>query len=303
MASETTPSATTRRNRIIAIAAGAITIVAIVLSFATGYLGLSWQWLRPAAELLLLAELVGPIVLERHQLFEPVHERVEDIYATLERLTQQIGGSGQTTVYGNSRELVEGLTRITRLALGRPQEAPQTLRIGRLLGHAIAVENDPEFASHLRGWIDAMADYELTPGSRADARVRWWSIRLVFAVADANTLNFGAELMRTIGERHPLNHEVKFIVRSKVEAVISAALITDREAIIAFDDVGGALRWGILFQGAQYAALFARWFDELWSRVPDSHLVYSRNGLNQRVLDLIRKELEATASAQQRQTA
>jgi hypothetical protein len=58
-----------RRNRIIAAVAGAITVTAIVLAFAAEYLELSWKWLRPAAELLLLAELVGLIVLERHQLF------------------------------------------------------------------------------------------------------------------------------------------------------------------------------------------------------------------------------------------
>ena len=94
---------------------------------------------------------------------------------------------------------------------------------------------------------------------------------------------------------------MKFTTRSKVEAVISPALITDREAIIAFDDVGGALRWGILFEGPQYATLFARWFDELWSRTPDSYLVYSRSGINQKALDLIRTELEAVESARERQ--
>jgi hypothetical protein len=31
--------------------------------------------MRPAGELILLAELVGLIVLERHQLFEPVSDR------------------------------------------------------------------------------------------------------------------------------------------------------------------------------------------------------------------------------------
>src|SRR5713101_1777832 len=108
-----------RRNRMIAIAAGAITVTAIVVAFAAEYFELPWKWLRPGVELLLLAELVGLVVLERHQLFEPVHERVEDIYATLEKLTQQISASGQTTVFRNSRELVEGLTRTTRLALGR----------------------------------------------------------------------------------------------------------------------------------------------------------------------------------------
>jgi hypothetical protein len=220
-----------RRNRMIAIAAGAITVIAIVLGFAGDFLGLPWHWVRPAAELLLLAELVGLVVLERHQLFEPVHERVENIHATLERLTQQIGASGKTTVYGNSHELIEGLARTTRLALARDHKAPQTLRIARLLGHYVAVENDPEFGAQLRGWTDAVADYELAPGSRSDSRVRWWSIRSIFAVADIASFNFGIEQLRGIAERHPLNREAKPIIRSKVEAVISPALITDREVI------------------------------------------------------------------------
>src|SRR5262249_5478772 len=79
MTNEISSSSNTRRNRVIAIAAGAIAIVAIVLAFASGYLGQQWNWLRPAGELLFLAELVGLIVLERHQLFEPVHERVVGI--------------------------------------------------------------------------------------------------------------------------------------------------------------------------------------------------------------------------------
>jgi hypothetical protein len=91
MTSENPSTAPAGRNRIVAIAAGAITLIAIVLALASGYLGLTWLWLRPAAELLLLAELVGLIVLERHQLFEPVHDRVEDIYSTLATLMQQIG--------------------------------------------------------------------------------------------------------------------------------------------------------------------------------------------------------------------
>jgi len=241
MESEAPPRARSRRNRIIAIAAGVITVIAIVPGFAGDFLGMPWHWMRPAAELLLLAELVGLVVLERHQLFEPVHERVEDIYATLEELTQQIGALGQTTVYRNSRELIEGMTRTTRLALERDHEAPQTLRVARLLGHFLAVENDPEFAAQIQDWGKALADYGLSPGSRADARVRWWSTRSVYA----------------------LNSEIKFIARAKVEAVLSPALITDREVISAFDDVGAALRWGILFQGRQYVTLFSRWSDEL----------------------------------------
>ena len=65
MASESTSSATVKRNRIIVIAAGAITVIAFTLALASGYLGLTWLWLRSAAELLLLAELVGLSVVER----------------------------------------------------------------------------------------------------------------------------------------------------------------------------------------------------------------------------------------------
>jgi hypothetical protein len=61
----TEPSSTNaRRNRIIAICAGAVTITAIVVAFAAEYFELPWKWLRPSAELLLLAELVGLVVLD-----------------------------------------------------------------------------------------------------------------------------------------------------------------------------------------------------------------------------------------------
>jgi hypothetical protein len=40
----------------IAIAAGVITVTAVVLGFAGTSSGLPWHWMRPAAELLLLAE-------------------------------------------------------------------------------------------------------------------------------------------------------------------------------------------------------------------------------------------------------
>ena len=65
-----------RRNRLIALVAGAVTAIAVVLGFGAEYLGLPWHWMRPAVELLLLGELVGLVVLERHQLFEPVHATV-----------------------------------------------------------------------------------------------------------------------------------------------------------------------------------------------------------------------------------
>jgi hypothetical protein len=64
-----------------------------------------------------------------------------------------------------------------------------------------------------------------------------------------------------------------------------------------------SFRWGIALEGRQYASLFARWFEDRWSAIPDSYLIYSRTGLNERALDRIRKELEAAEAASDRRTA
>ncbi len=50
---ENPTSATARRNRMIAVAAGVITVTAIVVAFAGEYFDLPWKWLRPGVELLL----------------------------------------------------------------------------------------------------------------------------------------------------------------------------------------------------------------------------------------------------------
>src|SRR5713226_184908 len=102
-----------RRNRMIAVAAGAITVTAIVVAFAAEYLDLPWKWLRPGVELLLLAELVGLVVLERHQLFEPVSEnvgairaRVEEMHAKLETFGEHFAAAGRTTLYAGPPEVL-----------------------------------------------------------------------------------------------------------------------------------------------------------------------------------------------------
>jgi hypothetical protein len=136
MASEGPSSISTRRNRIIAIAAGAITATAIVVAFAAEYLDLPWKWLRPGVELLLLAELVGLVVLERHQFFEPVQEnvgalrtdvgaiqtRMEEIHAMM---TENMRNSGQVIACASAPEMFRTSARILHEALARDQQAPQ----------------------------------------------------------------------------------------------------------------------------------------------------------------------------------
>jgi len=75
--------------------------------------------------------------------------------------------------------------------------------------------------------------------------------------------------------------------------MLSPALMTDRDVVMIFEDASAGYRWGVWFQGPQYLALFERWFDDLWASIPDSYLIYSRNGFNQSAIDRIRKELQA----------
>jgi hypothetical protein len=303
---ETTSSARARRNRLIAIAAGLLTIVAMVLGFAGSVLGLGWHWMQPAGELLLLAELVGLVVLERHQLFEPVHEKVTamgadltDVRATLGLVTQQLGASGQMTFYSNSHELLQTLARTSHEVFSRDQEAPQIFRIARLMGEPYRwIGHDPEFTADFESWVKGYSSGILSTGGRADSRNRLWSIRGVVAVASIASLNRLCERdLAQAAELKAINYEAKYFCKANAEPTLSPTIVTDREAVVVFDDQSANFRWGIQFQGRKTSTFFVQWFDDLWASIPDTHLVYSRKGLNHQALDLIRKELEALESA------
>jgi hypothetical protein len=88
--------------------------------------------MRPAAELLQLAELIGLVVLERHRLFEPMHEKVsgiqlgiDDLRATLGSFGGYFAAAGQATLYASPPELLPALARSAREALSREQQAPK----------------------------------------------------------------------------------------------------------------------------------------------------------------------------------
>jgi hypothetical protein len=309
MTTQVTSFGTAKRNQLVVIAAGAITVTAIVLSFASGYLGLKWQWLRPAAELLLLAELVGLIVLERHQLFEPVHEGVDtmrvDITALrkeLRQLSERFDVSGQTTFYANPSQTVAAVVRALREALAREQEAPQMLRIARLARNPLLF-SDRELGAEFRQYADAVTAFHLLPASIRDSRVRVWSVRVIITVTGLEDFErWREQVLPAYWGQKPLNQELKVRVRirSSAEALLTPQLTTDRDAIVTLDDDNASYRWGILFQGRQYVTVFARWFDELWASIPDRYVVGSRAGLNEKALDRIRMEVEAADAASDR---
>src|SRR5579859_3114085 len=168
--------ATARRNRMIAMAAGGITVTAIVVAFAAEYFELPWKWLRPGVELLLLAELVGLVVLERHQLFEPVQESVGGIAADVTALRSELSSlghrldtSGQMTFYANPSQTVGAVVRAMREALAREQEAPQILRVTRL-ARTSYFAGDPELRAEFREFASATLAFGLVPEILPDSK-------------------------------------------------------------------------------------------------------------------------------------
>jgi hypothetical protein len=194
------PEAKTHRNRLIAIAAGVITVVAIVLAFASGYLGQQWQWLRPAGELLLLAELVGLIVLERHQVFEPVHDDVGAIKRRLEMmdrsigsLTDQLDGLGRLSICATTPEVLRALARDHRTALARDYQGAQILRASGFSGQLIAVDRR-EGTAELDDLFASVMSFAVLPNTPADAKARRWTIRSLFGVGTPETLDAALQI-------------------------------------------------------------------------------------------------------------
>jgi hypothetical protein len=302
-------SSTAQRNRMIAIAAGVLTVGAIVLGFAGDFLGLPWHWMRPAAELLLLAELVGLVVLERHQLFEPVHGTVGAIDANvnalrseLQLLNQRLDSTGQVSFFASPSQTVGAISRAMQEALTREQEAPQILRWARLANYPRILTN-PELGSGLQEILRGVMAFHVLPDSPPHAKSRLWTVRNILTFTDLENFDRWRESIQPLYfERTPLNSETKILVRirSRPEGVLTPNLVTDRDVIVTLDDDRTNNRWGFLFQGRQYVAVFARWFDELWASISDDYLVESRGEVNQKAVSEIGKELEAATGAHNR---
>jgi hypothetical protein len=238
-----------RRNRIIAVVAGAITVVAIVLGFAGDVLGLPWHWMRPAAELLLLAELVVLVVLERHQLFEPVHEtvalmnrRTVGIDERLGELVEKLSASGRVTVCTSPPEIMRTIARVIREALARDQGTPKILRSAALSGRAFFGERwnlEAEFSDFAK----AITAPFLLPTSPADSLARQWSVRMLAVFSDKENFDRWWERVFLMTAGGPLNLEVKFVAGAAVQAVLSPQIITDSDVLLGLDDQVSVFHW------------------------------------------------------------
>jgi hypothetical protein len=152
--------------------------------------------MRPAVELLLLAELVGLVVLERHQLFEPVHEKVEDTRAQvtalrgeLRQLSQRLDTSGELSFFANPSQTIRAITRAYRDALTREQDSPQILRWARLAS-VPRYSSDREQGAELLEMVKAHTAFGLRAGDQSETRTRMWSMRNILAVTSLETFDF-----------------------------------------------------------------------------------------------------------------
>jgi hypothetical protein len=234
-----------------------------------------------------------------------MHSEVTAVRAELRQISQRLDMSGQTTFYATPSQAVKAVVRAMQEALAREQEAPQILRIARLARTPYVV-SDPELGAEFREMANATLAFGLVPGSPSDSKVRSWSMRVIITITSLENFDvWRSDVLPVYWEQKPLNAELKLRIRirARAEAALTPHLVTDRDVVIVLDDDNAAYRWGFVFQGHQYVAIFARWFDELWAGIPDGYLIGTRGGLNQQALDRIRKELEAVEAASDRRSA
>jgi len=297
-------AATSKRSRKIGIAMAATAVVAIVAHFGAETLHL--PWLRETALLVILAEILAFVALERYQVFEPMHDAVGDLQARFSRFEsfrEELSASGGVTIQASSHQYYVEITRALREALGADPGGPQILRFASLglrwEGVISAGREETEEARARLEWLEASRAFNLGAGAAPKSPwARLWSVRYLFAVADWKDFEaIQLEPLRNIPEQAPRNATIKLIVHS-LGAALSPTIIGERDSFLKFEDPSSPLvHWSIRFRGAAPAALFTRWFDELW-QMPEAYTVYTRDGLSQQGLEQVRQRLAAALSRQ-----
>ncbi len=309
-----------KRGRLIGLLMALIAVAAIAAHFGAERLHLAW--LQPAAELVILVEILGFIVLERYEVFEPVHESMREFHRSmqgidarlsqLEQLVRALGAAGEVTPHPSTADMYRAAASALRRALVTDPGGPQIVRTARLSGNWRPPHDrhyNPGDFEAISEWVSAIHAFEVAPGdSNKSPWAHLWSKRMLFAVGDM--ASFEAFLARLPGDdaqpisglglvSNPkvLNVTMKVIVQPMSEAALSPlTIVGEREAIVSFEDPSLPYpHWGISYRGPQYAPLFARWFDEIWQS-PASYTVFSRDGVHKQELDRIRLRLEALSA-------
>lgn len=312
-----------KRSRVIAAIMIVIAVAALVANFGSERLHV--HWVGQIAQLLILAEILVFIVLERFEVFEPVRESMQDFHATLRDMDQRLdtrlaslehigdvlAEAGEVTAQASPAEMYREAARLLRDELATDPGGPQILRTARLSG-LFARPDDPVYhpdeLDAVNEFVTALAAYdEALDGQGASPWAHLWTKRTLFAIGDL--ASFEAFAMRLPLNGRPAapgfavaphsrtrNLTIKVLVKSRPEPALSPLLILgERAACLTFEEPSHpAPHWGIFLRGARYASLFARWHDEIWHS-PDAYTIYSRDGINEQELERVRGRLEAMA--------
>jgi len=117
------------RSRKIGIAMAAIAVVAIVAHFGAESLHL--PWLREVAVLIILAEILVFVGLERYPVFEPMGEAMDDLQARFTRVDsfrEELSASGGVSIQPSPHQYYWEAARALREALAADPGGPQILR-------------------------------------------------------------------------------------------------------------------------------------------------------------------------------
>jgi hypothetical protein len=284
-----------RRARTIGIVMAVIAVAAILVHF--GAEALHVPALREVALLVILAEILVFVALERYQVFEPMNETMEELRGEMKQLTElrrQLGEGGYTFTASDAPATWKGLGDLLQEALGRRPERPQVLRVTLLHGTLAELtmshsESDQQWRdtiiNPLRGFIDYAENRARTPW------VTSWTLRYLFAAADEAAVDRLRDWATMALGRRPANVTIKLLPRHAPQAALSPVVVGDYGVGLGIEDNSYPYpHFGVMFRGPQYAALFARWFDELWE---DAHAVavYAHGRLDERAIELVRRKV------------
>lgn len=288
------------RGRKIGIAMAAIAIAAIVAHFGAESLHL--PWLREAAVLIILAEILVFVALERYQVFEPMGEAIAEVRGRLESLEQirsELAASGYALAASDAPSTHQGLVDLLEEALAKKPATPQMLRVALLGGRYVDATSVASAAPQYVAVVTGIRAFSDTLENRA--RRPWvasWSVRTLVAIGDERSLEGLRAMLASAAKAGHTNQTIKLLPRPGTQAAIAPVVVGDQAVALGLEENSLAYpHWGVLFRGQQYAALFARWFDELWQD-PEVITVFTRGTADDAAFERVCKRVAELRVAQ-----
>jgi hypothetical protein len=156
-----------------------------------------------------------------------MRDDITRVLGSLGSSNEKLNSSGQVTTVIGPREVYAARPGELREALARNEEGPHVLRNAILSGRGL-VEDTREVGDVFEEMAKVISEFLLIPGSSPDAPARRWSIRVLSTCATSEVFSRVLRFIQRVAiEPGSLNVEFKFLVRSRPEALLSPAQITE----------------------------------------------------------------------------